>query len=171
MNMDISVVLETILGSALGAGATWVAIWLLFFKARVEHLQAISAPNLAKELQEVSKMLDQNAKEKKGLEQQINDLKKSVPETLGEILDELLAYSLLAGKAEGETLALTQLAETIQRYTVIMKTESESNISRFLMNQISSNVEVLTKSARETQSAGKLRAQNVRKLLAKFESK
>ncbi len=40
MSFDTSIILEAVFGSAVGAAATFVGIWFLFFRARIEAAES-----------------------------------------------------------------------------------------------------------------------------------
>jgi hypothetical protein len=167
MSFDVSVVLETVVGSALGAGATFVGIWFLFFRARVEHLQAISAPNLAKELQGVSQMLDQSVKEKQELEQRfIEGIEKVLPNMLKGPINGAVELARLVGKLEGAQEAVLGLQKTILNYIAAVKTGAEPPIPGALSSGLLEHLDGFIELMSQNTSAAELKRQN---LLAELE--
>ncbi len=169
MSIDISVVLEVVLGSALGAGAAFVGIWVLFFKTRIEHLQAISAPNLANELRDVSQMLDQSVREKgELLEQFIDSLKRALPKMLEDPegpVQETMEVVHLTGKAEGAFESSKELAEIMKNHFAAVAAGAETRIPDALWSEISKHMSGLSEFVRGNISAAKLKIAN---LLAEF---
>jgi hypothetical protein len=132
MTPDVYAVLEAVLGSAVGAGATFTGIWFLFFKARVEHLQAISAPNLAKELEKVSQWANRSSAEKLKLQQQLDESNGLLADVTGVIwtlrkelfglktnenrLSDTMLLNRLLGIAEGSQEASKRLGKSFGAY-------------------------------------------------------
>lgn len=162
MSFNVSIVLETVLGSALGAGATFVGIWFLFFRAGVEHLQAISAPNLAEELQGVSQMLDQSAKEKQELEQKFMDsLRRVLPNMLKGLINEAMEFSRLVGKMEGTQEAVMELQKTILDYNAAVETGAKPPIPSAFSSGLLKHLDGIIKLISQNLSAAGLKQQSL----------